>query len=154
MTDKPKWKLVVAGIGLVLAVFGAGFYVGELRERYIQAWFFLVEQSSINAKLDAHFYDAIRRDNDVIILGCFLTLCSLPPWVARLQSGTPYSEDRLRERAALIKQSLDRSGAVAMTDAEVLEFLRIYVGKHQKISPSNAQLEAVKKKVNEIMESK
>src|ERR1017187_10079046 len=106
MIDKPKWKLVVAGIGLVLAVFGVGFYVGGLRERNIQAKIFLVEQGSINAKLDAHFYDAIRRDNDVIILGCFLTLRSIPPWVARLQSGTPYSEDRLRERAALVKQSL------------------------------------------------
>ena len=71
MTDKPKWKPLVAGIGLVLAVFGAGFYVGDLRERFNQARFFLVEQSRINAKLDAYFYDAIRQDNDVIILGSF-----------------------------------------------------------------------------------
>jgi hypothetical protein len=153
MTDKRKWMLAVAGVGLVLAAFGTGFYVGALRERYTQAKFLLVERVSINAKLDAHMYDAIRRDNDVIILGCLQTLRSLPPWVARLQSGTPYPEDMLRERAALIKQSLDRSGVVAMTDADILEFVRIYVGKYQTVLLSKAELETLKEKVNEKRQS-
>jgi hypothetical protein len=77
----------------------------------------------------------------------------MPPWIASLQPGEPYSDEKLKERAVLIRQSLDRVGGVSLTEEELFRFVKTYLGKYQTFRPSKELEEAVKKKVNESRQS-
>ena len=127
MTQRFTHIAYVAAI--LISCFG-GFVIGSYRVRYLEARFDLVFAIATEVKLRDSMVESVRSDNAVRLRAAYLTLSSMPNWLAIFRPGTvPRSAAKQQEGALIIHDVLLKSFDEDIPPQKIIAVLQRHLDK-------------------------
>jgi hypothetical protein len=140
-------------IALVAFSFYFGFYIGELRQRCLNATY-NVNQFLIRARFPTSpSPPQVQRLEDSILLSSISELQRMPRWVSHfVPPGEPDTEQRKAEKTRNVMSGVQRAGG-SISEEELDRLIGDFIARHHTYSLPKRDLEAINQRMRSGQDS-